>query len=144
MPLNHPCPLLRKIYDMLLDEWYADQHFDSPVLDQLRQIERGCGAYTLLAAVNFMTMKTLEENQILFSDAMKMIDSDECHTFEIHCRMLTDNGYKYNRYYSDYAEENEGATPSLFVSTTDNYGSFWLTINKDKMYQIVKPDGEPL
>lgn len=39
MSLNHPCPLLRKIYDMLLDEWYEDQHFDSPVLDQLRQIE---------------------------------------------------------------------------------------------------------
>lgn len=42
--INHPCPLLRKIYDMLLDEWYEDQHFDSPVLDQLRQIERECGA----------------------------------------------------------------------------------------------------
>lgn len=44
MSLNHPCPLLRKIYDMLLDEWYEDQHFDSPVFDQLRQIERECGA----------------------------------------------------------------------------------------------------
>lgn len=44
MSLNHPCPLLRNIYDMLLDEWYEDQHFDSPVLDQLRQIERECGA----------------------------------------------------------------------------------------------------
>lgn len=34
------CPVLRIAYDTLLGEWYDhDQHFDSPLLDQLRQIE---------------------------------------------------------------------------------------------------------
>lgn len=47
--INHPCPLLRNIYDMLLDEWYEDQHFDSPVLDQLRQIERECSTTAIAA-----------------------------------------------------------------------------------------------
>ena len=35
------CPLLRKIYNDVLDQWYDhDQHFDSPLLDWLREIER--------------------------------------------------------------------------------------------------------
>lgn len=55
--INHPCPLLRKVYDMLLDEWYEDQHFDSPVLDQLRQIERECGA-TVTAILSLRNLKT--------------------------------------------------------------------------------------
>lgn len=71
--INHPCPLLRKIYDMLLDEWYADQHFDSPVLDQLRQIERECGVngngYIVVAEFENLIMNI--EREVKVRDAIK-------------------------------------------------------------------------
>lgn len=46
------CPVLRIAYDTLLGEWYDhDQHFDSPLLDQLRQIEEAHNGMAMISSV---------------------------------------------------------------------------------------------
>jgi len=98
----------------------------------------------LLAAAR--SKSDLSEKQITYSDALLLIDSDECRKFDIHYRYLEGDANYYvkgNIYYTDALEDDAELTVEKFISQADNYGSFWLSIwNGDdlelyKMLQIV-------
>jgi hypothetical protein len=98
--------------------------------------------------------RILQEKQITLSDALLLIDSDECNKFDIHYRYLEGDANYYvkgNIYYSDAIEDNLELTVEKFIEQADNYGSFWLSIwfgedNEEfKMLQIVDNETfEPL
>jgi hypothetical protein len=91
-------------------------------------------------------VRVLARNQITLSDALLLIDSNECNKFDIHYRILIGGANYYvkgNIYYSDVIEDNPDLTVEKFIEKADNYGSFWLSIwsgqdnEKYRMFQIV-------
>jgi hypothetical protein len=90
--------------------------------------------------------RVLQERQITLSDALLLIDSDECNKFDIHYRYLEGDANYYvkgNIYYSDAIEDKPELTVEKFIEQADNYGSFWLSVwsgedNEEfKMLQVV-------
>jgi len=98
--------------------------------------------------------RVLIDKQITLSNALKLIDSDICNSFDIHyCCLKGDANFyvKGNIYYSDAIEYNPELTVEKFIEQADNYGSFFLSIWSGKynevynVYQIVDNDTfEPL
>jgi hypothetical protein len=88
------------------------------------------------------TKSDMDEGQITLPDALKLIDSDDCHRFDIHYRYLEGN-VKGNIYYGDCSDEDPNLTVERWIKEADSYGSFWLSVWYDKinkktgLFQIV-------
>lgn len=79
--------------------------------------------------------------KITIQEALQLIDSDECISFDVHCTIEA-NGRKFPVYYSETLEDDPCNNIEKWIKETDNYGSFFMTAettNGHKTYQIIEP-----
>lgn len=90
-----------------------------------------------------LTKLNLDKGQITLSDALQLIDSDDCKQFDIHYRYQGQGNIRGNIHYCDHLDDNPDATVEKWIKEADNHGSFWLSVwydninEKWKMFQIV-------
>lgn len=89
------------------------------------------------------------DGELTLKEAFAKIQNKECRRFDIHCRMMTPDGHKYNLHYSEELDDYPEMSIEDFIKETDNYGSFWLTVwgyqeDDVSMFQLIGDNGKPL
>lgn len=77
------------------------------------------------------TYKNTGVRQITLSNALKLIDSDECIYFDINYTYLSGDGnfqHKETINFGDALDDDPDLTIEKFIEQADNYGSFWLYV----------------